>query len=218
MISSIGSSSAAATSQVGGSSFAKKLFARLDGDQDGKVTLDEFKTALDEKLAKHAAAAGTEAPDTAEVFKQFDQDSDGQINESEFVGALKQLRRPPPPPPPRGEAGGDRPAPKDLFKEIDADGDGSVTVDELKADFEKRAAERPARDGDTGPDFSKLLEKLDTDGNGSLSEAEFTKLVQQHQGPPPPPPFAFGEAYGSNGASSSGSGAHGSRGTFSAQA
>lgn len=50
------------------------------------------------------------------------------------------------------------------FKKIDANGDGYITAEEIQSARKKRREERAAR----------FLKKKDTDGDGKLSQAEFT--------------------------------------------
>jgi len=78
-------------------------------------------------------------------------------------------------------------AAKARFDTADADGDGALTLDEMKAQAEKRMADRMAAKGDgkgdgKGKMFQKrmgwkleeMLAKKDADGNGSLSFEEVT--------------------------------------------
>jgi len=86
----------------------------------------------------------------------------------------------------------------DFFSRIDTDGNGQLTSAELKTDFEthiKKAADS-ASSTTTGtassPDFTQMVTDGDTDGDGTLSEVEFTTAMQAKQAagsmPPPPPP------------------------------
>lgn len=81
-------------------------------------------------------------------------------------------------------------AAKARFDTADANGDGALTLDELKAQAEKRMAERMASKGDgkgerKGKMFEKrmgwklddMLAKKDADGNGSLSFDEMSPDV-----------------------------------------
>ena len=91
-----------------------------------------------------------------------------------------------------------QPSAADFFSRIDADADGQLTSDELKSDFESHI--KKTADSTTGtstntppaPDFAKMVTDGDTDGDGSLSEVEFTTAMQAKHAagsmPPPPPP------------------------------
>ncbi|MFT3830685.1 MAG: hypothetical protein QM691_13360 [Opitutaceae bacterium] len=81
----------------------------------------------------------------------------------------------------------------DFFSRIDTNADGQVSADELKTDFETTikkttAATDAAVATPTAPDFATMIASGDADGDGSLSEVEFTTAMQaRHQMPPPPP-------------------------------
>jgi Ca2+-binding EF-hand superfamily protein len=88
-----------------------------------------------------------------------------------------------------------QPSSAEFFSRIDSDGDGQLTSDELKSDFESHI--KKIADSTTGtstntpptPDFSQMVSDGDTDGDGTLSEVEFTTAMQaRRQSPPPPPP------------------------------
>jgi|GEM_PF-5687343 len=86
----------------------------------------------------------------------------------------------------------------DFFSRIDSNTDGQLTADELKTDFESRI--KKVSSSTTGastntppaPDFAQMVTDGDTDGDGSLSEVEFTTAMQAKHAsgsmPPPPPP------------------------------
>jgi Ca2+-binding EF-hand superfamily protein len=92
----------------------------------------------------------------------------------------------------------------DYFSRIDTNADGKLTADELKTDFgshikkastateEETAA---AANAPATPDFAKMVTDGDTDGDGALSEVEFTTAMQAKHAagsmsPPPPPQSA----------------------------
>lgn len=205
-ISSVSSSSSlAGATRPDPSEFLQKMFARLDGDGDGKVTRDEFTTAMEKRLGANASASG-DAPDAASVFQKLDSDGDGGINLSEFKTAMETMRASrgggggpqgaggPPPPPPSG-GGEESSASEDaqqVFDAMDTNKDGMVSSDELLAALKKKAEERAEALGQstgattttpTDADFQKAFDAIDTDGDGSISQAELTTLFQQLRGP-----------------------------------
>ena len=92
-----------------------------------------------------SAQEGPERPDRGErMVEKLDTNGDGNITKAE-VDAHKAGR----------------------FAEADANGDGSVTAAELSAFAEAERAERRERRQ------AEMFKRLDTDGNGSVSEAEF---------------------------------------------
>lgn len=70
---------------------AADLFAKIDADQDGKVTEAEFVAARPEDMSKEDATA---------LFAELDGEGTGSLTQSQFVDAMEQLRPEGPPPPP----------------------------------------------------------------------------------------------------------------------
>ena len=75
---------------------------------------------------------------------------------------------------------GPRLSPEELFAKMDADGSGEVTLEELTAEQERRiAAMKERRGGKERPDGArtppppeKILERLDENGDGVLTQVE----------------------------------------------
>ena len=76
--SSTGSTTTASKSR---SDALKDLFAQIDGDSDGKITKEEFETAL--------GAGGTNLAQADSVFGKLDKDGDGSVSLKELASALK---------------------------------------------------------------------------------------------------------------------------------
>lgn len=81
----------------------------------------------------------------------------------------------------------------EMFEKVDANGDGQVTAQELTAAAEARFAAADAdKDGFLTPEemaanrggkrAERMLEKLDTDGNGTLDESELAAAQDGRQG------------------------------------
>lgn len=128
------------------------------------ATLLSLTAATAASLAVAKPGAGREGQHP--TFEQLDADSDGQLSTAE-IEAAGEMR----------------------FRTMDADGDGALTVEELIAHQQVRAEQRISRmmerfdangDGQLSfeelpkrPGLQRLLQKADTDGNGSISKAEF---------------------------------------------
>ncbi|MBX3737186.1 MAG: EF-hand domain-containing protein [Candidatus Didemnitutus sp.] len=201
-ISSVSSSSSlAGATRPDPSEFLQKMFARLDGDGDGKVTQDEFVTAMEKRLGANASAA-SDTPDAASVFQKMDSDGDGGIDLGEFKTAMETLRTarhggggpqgaggpPPPPPPGESEESSASEDAQQVFDAMDTNKDGKVSADELLAALKKKAEERAEAVGSSGAtpteaDFQKVFAAIDGDGDGSITQAELTTLFQQLRGP-----------------------------------
>ena len=69
---------------------AKKLFVKLDADQDGKISLDELKAGV----AKHAVdiASTWTSEQLALTIAFFDRDGDGKLSEPEFMSVIEELK------------------------------------------------------------------------------------------------------------------------------
>ena len=149
----------------------QQMFSKIDTNGDGKHDEDE--------LAQMAANGPQGGPGVEEILSRFDSDGDGAISEAEFNAAD---------PGARGQMGGVQPMSTEelvakMFSDIDENSDGALNIDEL----EQMAAMGP----ENGPTAGELLSQLDTDGDGSVSQSEFSQGPQANgpiEGPPPPPP------------------------------
>jgi len=106
-------------------------FTETDANKDGVIDMAEWKEnmarwkAMQAQKEGGAAAAPAAAPAGAKKgggsFKDFDTDSDGKVSAAEWTAAG------------RNPAG---------FKNADADKDGGVTMEEMKAFYDRMAANR----------------------------------------------------------------------------
>ena len=74
-------SSTTASSSQSASDPLKDLFSQIDGNGDGKITKDEFESAL--------GAGGTNLAQADDVFSKLDKDGDGSVSLDEMASALK---------------------------------------------------------------------------------------------------------------------------------
>ena len=166
------------------------MFARLDANGDGKVTLEEFSTAMAKRFGTTGSA---DRPDAATVFQKTDADKDGSITLDEFKSAFKAMRPPsaggpqgaggPPPSGGKGDAAASAETQK-VFDEMDTNKDGKVSLEELTAALKKRAEEnRQPTDGtsasESASETKTLFAAVDSDGDGSITQQELTSFFQQ---------------------------------------
>lgn len=142
-----------------------KMFSRLDPDGDGQIDLAEL-TAQTQQSGK----SDGHLTRMLEDLTAADANGDGMVSKDEFAAM------PPPPPPPGGApppGGGDL---TDLFNQLDADGDGQIDLAELQSQLEN---------SESKDDFmANLVEQLtaaDTDGDGMVSQTEFSQAAMAHQ-------------------------------------
>jgi hypothetical protein len=91
---------------------------KLDADRDGKVTLQEWLTALGAQLADKNNYQRLLRDQAATIVEMTDHDRDGRIAETEFVTNLRAYGQ------------GEEPA-RAAFKKLDRDGDGHLSKEEL---------------------------------------------------------------------------------------
>ncbi|NMF62778.1 calcium-binding protein [Brasilonema octagenarum UFV-E1] len=99
--------------------------AKMDVDNDGKVSPEEWRNGLRNAFAKDPEAYKAGFRPLAEAtFKVCDRDGDGSLEQSEFAKFH--------------EAFGCKSANSELaFQKLDSDGDGELTVDELLSAWEE---------------------------------------------------------------------------------
>lgn len=143
---------------------AEARFAAMDKDGDGFVTREEMAAARAEMRSRFEARRG----DPAERFAAMDADGDGKVTLDEMKQAAEKRMAE------RGKEGGlsERHAKRtaSFFEKADANSDGALTLEEMQAVKKKHDAKRDGKkDGKRGDHFSRL----DTDGDGKISSAEF---------------------------------------------
>lgn len=124
-------------------------------------------------------------PSRKDIFSRADANGDGKLDTSEIEADLAANA---PKDGPQGVSGKTPPSAADIVSQLDTDGDGSVS----QAEFE--AAPPPPKGGKFSPDTAstllsaqeestqallKLLEKADSNGDGDLTEQEFTSFLKE---------------------------------------
>lgn len=164
------------------SQIADQFFQDFDGNGDGSVTQDEAKSGF-QKIAAESKSVLLQAQEdqrAQDLFAKLDTDGDGSVTEAEFAAGA----------PKKGEAsGGEGPDSSELFAKLDANGDGSLDQSELEAGL-KAHGPHGGRHGPPPPpppeasstddtaDATDLFAKIDTDGDGSVSESEFENGIK----------------------------------------
>ncbi|MHC4816647.1 MAG: EF-hand domain-containing protein [Planctomycetota bacterium] len=119
------------------------LFARLDADQDGKISQKEVK-----KFAKEAGRRWNNRVSEA-AFSRFDENGDGKISAEEWKS---------------------RP---ELFQRFDVNGDGFITRGELTPKGPRGGRRAKMYDARSGKDSAAFLLKFDKNRDGKVSKEEF---------------------------------------------
>jgi Ca2+-binding EF-hand superfamily protein len=126
--------------------FQPGMLRRLDKDEDGRVTPDEFTAAR-----KQGARAGMERA-LKGMLRRFDEDKDGKVSRGEFPGSDER------------------------FEQMDRNGDGFLSKDDLASDDAPEKPERPVTpdvDAPAKPTTSDRLQRLDKNGDGKLDRSEW---------------------------------------------
>ncbi len=131
-------------------SLASKLFESFDSDSDGQLTQDELSTGFQQlsdqmrsllisqqESSRPQPPAGP--PSAEELLTKLDSNSDGGVDESEFIAGAPQDGR-----------GPDESQLKEMFASFDTDGDGSLTAEELDTGFKNSRPSGPPPSGGPG--------------------------------------------------------------------
>ncbi|GIK54008.1 MAG: hypothetical protein BroJett014_29810 [Planctomycetota bacterium] len=165
-----------------GAEVDQRMLERMDSDDDGKITLDEFKAAAPRQ-------PGPQRPE--DVFRQRDKNSDGKLDKTEIESdLLKDLD---------GNRDGeldldewrDGHKPEKVFARLDKNKDGSLGSDEVEP--------RMLRDLDDDRDGKISLEEFRKGANRPGPKAPKTPEGPGPRGPGGPPPRGPGEAPGPRG-------------------
>ncbi len=138
----------------------------LDRDDDGKLSFDEAKTALDPKLTYRTAQIQIRVGQAEDpLFVWLDANRDGRLASRELLGASRRLAQ------------------------LDRDGDGQLTVDEIPHRMtcavvrgESPAGVMPPLPawGETSADEAPAwMSAMDQNGDGEISHREFLGTIEQ---------------------------------------
>jgi Ca2+-binding EF-hand superfamily protein len=156
----------------------QKMFAQVDANADGAVSLDELGA-----IKTKAPASGQTAPAIADVFAALDRNGDGGLQSGEFtpdklfdqstLGTMlsaQEYRDADP----EARTAANKAAVEALFERADLDGDGLLNQNEIDAEKALRRAETL----DTGklPDVMFLM-RAGSDGNLSPDDVAVGRLL-----------------------------------------
>ena len=171
MVSSIGSAGGMSSTTI--SQMQERVVKRVDANSDGSVSKDEFVSNRPQDVSEAQAK---------ELWSKLDSTNAGSLTTSEFVSAMTNVG-PPPGPPPEGLGDQDGTSASSSSDEsLSASTSSSIAaatselLQALLAEIENYAS-TVEQDDSTSSDavqwLSDLFGKIDTDGNGSVGQAEF---------------------------------------------
>jgi Ca2+-binding EF-hand superfamily protein len=158
-------------------------FQSTDTDGDDELSLQEF-GAAGQNVPGGISSLGSQ--DLQSLFSAIDANSDGQISRGEATSAFSKLSNAV-----QSQLLGVQEqsgplSPQSLFASADTDGSGGLSIDEFKASVTQNLP-----DGATAPNDDQLqsaFNKIDTNGDGQLSQSELKAAHHghHHHGGPPP--------------------------------
>lgn len=178
MISSLGSSSSAATLQ--------KFFSKADANSDSSLSKDELLSALGGTSAASDSDKLSSAVDS--LVGSLDSDKSGSLSSTEFSSFSSQFDY--------GSGSAllaaqeqasamQQQFAQNLYSSLDSDSSGGISADELTSALTSA--------GQSSTDASSLFSSLDSDEDGSISGDELSSALKEadaNRPPPPPPPPA----------------------------
>ncbi|KAJ7944418.1 calmodulin-like protein 1 [Quillaja saponaria] len=138
----------------------KWVFDKYDTNKDGKISLEEYKSAL------RALDKGIPEAEAANLFKIMDTDGDGFIDFKEFIEMFDA---------------GEKVKPADIqsaFQVFDLDGNGKISAKELFQVLKKLG------EGCSLSSCKNVVKGVDTNGDGLIDVNEFMKMMTSRQEKP----------------------------------
>jgi Ca2+-binding EF-hand superfamily protein len=142
----------------GGQPDAAKMLEDLDSDGDGTVTRSEFVAGRPKDVSEDQAGAFFD-----KIASAAGADSSSGLGQDQLASGLDALGPPPPPPP-----GGDSSSTSDSTDSTDTE---NQLLQQLLALLQQSQTSAGTSQG--APDSSKMFEDLDSDGDGTVTRAEF---------------------------------------------
>ncbi|KAJ0704135.1 putative EF-hand domain-containing protein [Helianthus annuus] len=128
----------------------RRVFDKFDKNKDGKISKEEYVSAVDILGSKTAKT------EVSKAFEAIDTDGDGFVDFNEFMAAQG------------GVKAGDI---KSAFKVFDLDGNGKITAEEL-VQVLRQLGERCSLEA-----CRKMVRGADADGDGMIDVDEFVGLM-----------------------------------------
>jgi len=144
------------------------LFAMMDSDSDGEVTLDEWVASSND--SDDGPMSQEEIDGLSNMIDMFDDDDSMGLDYSEFEAMMESMNN-----------GDMEDNPEFLFNMIDANDDGEVTASEWADASNQSEDEEPMSDEDFEM-FSAMINNFDSDSSGGLDFEEFTQMMDEMDG------------------------------------
>jgi calcium-dependent protein kinase len=135
----------------------RETWTALDENNDGSLTLGELKVGLEKAGLRRSTI------DLEGIVEGMDTDGSGVVDYTEFIAAALDKR-----------SYLSEQACWTAFKVFDLDGDGRISLTELRQVLERDAAGEVVAEHDA----AKLLQTVDSDGNGMIDFEEFMDMMR----------------------------------------
>ncbi|XP_077230958.1 putative calcium-binding protein CML18 [Tasmannia lanceolata] len=133
----------------------EQVFKRFDTNGDGKITASELGDVM------NALGSSTSPEELQRMMEEIDTDGDGFIDLKEFSNFLRDT--------------GDVEL-RDAFKMFDVDNNGLISAKELHSMMKKLGEKCSLKD------CERMIQAVDTDGDGSVDLNEFKKMMTKGKG------------------------------------